>query len=151
MGAFTGDAGAMDNVPWWIPVLIAGVAGLGAGYLMGLESKARAVRRALATELLMTSLFTGMSRMTTLLLKAGADVNARDSGGLSALYHAACFYQGKDLLNDEQRAHDVFAQLLAAGADPTLKDHEGKTPLDRAREAGNAYAVARLEGPAPQP
>ena len=35
--------------------------------------------------------------------------------------------------------------LLAHGANPKLKDKEGKTPLDYARESGNSELVTLLE------
>jgi hypothetical protein len=42
-------------------------------------------------------------------------------------------------------------ELLRAGADATLKDKEDKTPLDRAKENGDAEVVALLGGPWSKP
>ena len=60
------------------------------------------------------------------LLEAGADVNAVDAGGRSALHAAAQFgFEHSDSL----RARRLFDGLLKHGADVNLADSEGKTPL----------------------
>lgn len=60
------------------------------------------------------------------LLEGGADVNAVDARGHAAL-HAAAQY-GFDH-NDSLRARRLFDALLKHGADVSLADKEGKTPL----------------------
>jgi ankyrin repeat protein len=66
----------------------------------------------------------------TELLKAGADINARDEEGRTALMIAAKY--NKD--------PEVIAVLLKAGADARVKDNSGHTALDWSQ--GNA----KLEG-----
>ena len=43
----------------------------------------------------------------------------------------------------------IVKALLVAGAEPRRADHEGKTPLDIAREKGHAEIVLLLQGPKP--
>lgn len=70
----------------------------------------------------------------TLLLERGADVNARQGGGFVPLHTAA--------QNNDPAMADL---LLTHGADPTLTNDEGKTPLDLALEAGHNEVVERLK------
>ena len=53
-----------------------------------------------------------------LLLNAGASINAQDRNGASALHRAT-----------RTRCADAVAYLLAAGADPLLRNESGSTPL----------------------
>ena len=53
---------------------------------------------------------------------ASADINARDTDGLTPLHFAALF--------NESPA--IITTLLDAGADATAKDSDGKTPFDYA-------------------
>ncbi|MEF2966241.1 ankyrin repeat domain-containing protein [Paenibacillus sp. M1] len=66
------------------------------------------------------------------LLEAGADVNAQDETGNTALFY---------LLQEEQ----IFAELLGRGADPEIANDEGKTVYDVVRE-NNATGIAKLLG-----
>jgi hypothetical protein len=77
------------------------------------------------------------------LLKTGADVNAKDEDGITALMAAA------DYLGDHwnRRRIDVYcdrtvAQLLEAGADPWAVNVNGKTALDLAQSYPNAQKRA---------
>ncbi|HTR98041.1 MAG TPA: ankyrin repeat domain-containing protein, partial [Candidatus Acidoferrales bacterium] len=68
------------------------------------------------------------------LIAAGADVNARQSGGFTALMSAA------------QAGDAALAEaLLAAGADPSLATDDGRTAASLARAAGHAGLAAKLE------
>ncbi len=118
--------------------------GLGMGFVMGLERQGGAARGAVATEVLLRSMFTGISRVTGLLLELGADARTQDTGGFTALHHASCFYDGHDPKHPGQQHQDVFAKLVGAGAPLDGLDGEGRTPLHRAVETGNAYGVGRL-------
>lgn len=40
-----------------------------------------------------------------------------------------------------------FQTLLRHGANPDLRDEDGKTPLDKARERGHSEVVAILQSP----
>lgn len=76
-----------------------------------------------------------------LLIKAGADVNARDESGYSLLMTAA--------VNDKP---DLARLALEYGADPSLPCNDGKTPLMRARELGHdgiADMLSREPGTTP--
>ena len=102
-----------------------------------------------------------------ILLKAGADVHAKDKNGVTALHHAvrfrsptavktliayganvnqACRRNGSTPLHRAatqtgapgtagraQEAREIITLLLAAGADPAVKNKSGKTPADYAK------------------
>ena len=68
------------------------------------------------------------------LLAAGADVEARDGSGRTALHHAA-----------EWGEVVVAELLLAAGADHEALDEHGRTPLYYARSDGYAPVATLLE------
>lgn len=68
-----------------------------------------------------------------LLVDAGAEVNARQHGGYTALHSAA--QHGDTSLVD---------LLLDHGADPNQATEDGRRPVDFARERGHAEAAARL-------
>jgi ankyrin repeat protein len=75
---------------------------------------------------LMAAAAMGYPDIAEQLLDAGADVNAVDAGGRSALHAAAQF--GFEH-NDSLRARRQFDGLLKRGADVNRADNEGKTPL----------------------
>jgi uncharacterized protein len=71
--------------------------------------------------------------LVDLLLGSGADVNARQEGGWTALHAAA---QDGDTR--------MIASLLAYGADANARNAAGQTPLTIARSHGQAEAVELL-------
>ena len=75
-----------------------------------------------ATVLHMAALRNRNPEIVEALVRAGADLEARDRRGRTALHVAA------------MRNGIVFERLLDLGADPAALDDEGKTPLDYARD-----------------
>ena len=69
------------------------------------------------------------------LLRAGADPNARQHGGWTPLQAAAA--------HGDEATVDL---LLAAGADPSATNEDGRSPVDLADAAGHADLAARLAG-----
>ncbi len=72
--------------------------------------------------------------ITRLLIKAGADVNVRNAGGIPVVMTAA-----------GQGRMDVVKTLLAAGARLDFKDYQGRTIMDWAERGGNAELAAFLK------
>jgi ankyrin repeat protein len=69
-----------------------------------------------------------------LLIRHGAEVNVRDKDGFTPLHWAA------------DKGHlDVARLLLEMGADPNIIDKENKTPLDIAREKGHENVARVIE------
>lgn len=68
-----------------------------------------------------------------LLVEAGADVNARQHGGYTALHAAA-----------QNGRIEIVDLLLDRGADPNAATEDGRRPVDFARERGHAEVVERL-------
>lgn len=80
----------------------------------------------------------GTPEMVEYLCEKGADVNRGQRS--SSLHYAACFGRPQ-----------VAKLLLRFGANPDLRDEEGKTPLDKARERsdeGHREVAVILENPA---
>ena len=68
------------------------------------------------------------------LLAAGADVNALDAEGVSALMAASAFGH-----------RELVELLLAAGADVNLKDSAGRSALSRALLGGHTVVADALK------
>lgn len=82
----------------------------------------------------------GSAALLSVLLRHGADVNHQDIHASSALHYASA----------NARTESVEL-LLEAGADPNLRDHEGKTPLVRLTSSpmGRFYLAGRWWYPTP--
>ncbi|XP_076983131.1 E3 ubiquitin-protein ligase HECTD1 isoform X10 [Tamandua tetradactyla] len=76
----------------------------------------------------------GTQEMVEFLCERGADVNRGQRS--SSLHYAACFGRPQ-----------VAKTLLRHGANPDLRDEDGKTPLDKARERGHSEVVSILQSP----
>lgn len=72
--------------------------------------------------------------MVSLLTKHNADVNQQNFNGATALVFAATFGQ-----------KEIAEHLLAHGADKSIKDNTGKTPLDYATFQENAALMDILK------
>ncbi|NDJ63160.1 MAG: ankyrin repeat domain-containing protein [Chloroflexi bacterium] len=116
---------------------------------------------------LITAAYQGHTDMTRLLLENGADVTAVDPGMKATALHAAAYagrteparlliqhgididkqgpYNGYTALHDAiwQNNIDTAAVIIDAGANLTLTNHNGQTPLDFAR-AKNAHQIVTL-------
>ena len=73
-------------------------------------------------------------QVAEILIESGADVNAVDADGKTALMGAALLNQG-----------DVAQVLLARGADAHVRDNRGKTALGYAKQQGAISMIALLE------
>ncbi len=77
---------------------------------------------------------TGHLQIANLLISHGANVNARDAGGKTALHVAAV------------TGHLKAAQwLIAQGVDPNSKDEEGRTAVYYAKWGGSDEAIGMLK------
>jgi len=72
----------------------------------------------------------GATDIVKMLLEAGAPVNRVNNLGWTALLEVAI------LGSDTKPYHDIAMQLIAAGADKSITDNDGKSPFDHARAKG---------------
>lgn len=87
-----------------------------------------------ATEKLLNEVESASPKEVQALLNAGADPNARDRDGDTALMKAAI----------ENKNHEVVKVLLAAGANPNIKNKFGSTALMFAAGNGNPEMTQAL-------
>ena len=87
-----------------------------------------------------------MTAVVTVLLEAGADVNARGNVRNTALHHAAAGKRVETARNryDHVETPAAVAALLAAGADIHARDLNGNSPLHHAASAEGLETVAML-------
>ncbi|MEP6962268.1 MAG: ankyrin repeat domain-containing protein, partial [Acidobacteriota bacterium] len=78
---------------------------------------------------------TNRPALIPVLVKAGVPLNETDENGFTPLMYAATIDFG------DTKALDA---LLAAGADPNIKDLESRTALQQARRLGHAQLAAKL-------
>jgi ankyrin repeat protein len=82
---------------------------------------------------------TNRPALIPVLVRAGVPLNDQDDNGFTPLMYAATLDH-----NDTK----TLEALLAAGADPAIKDFKNRTPLQQARRLGNTHIVkALLEAP----
>ena len=77
----------------------------------------------------------GAAEIIAALAAVGADLDAGDRNGLTALHHAA-----------RNENYAAFAALVGSGANPSLKDRRGRTPLQMLNRPGRYPhdAIARF-------
>jgi ankyrin repeat protein len=119
--------------------------------------------------LLVIAAYEGLTEIVRLLLEAGADVTAVDPGMKATALHAAAYagrmeaakllieykveidkqgpYNGYTALHDAiwQGHVETVRVIIEAGANLTLKNNLGQTPLEFARSKGHQELVALLE------
>ncbi|MBC5994341.1 ankyrin repeat domain-containing protein [Pontibacter cellulosilyticus] len=85
-------------------------------------------------------------KMVSLLLEKGADINAQDSVGKTALHYVVSSSRIRSELYEQEQA-DLLDTLLAKGANPNIKDKEGNTALAQALKAtiGQHIGIMELE------
>jgi ankyrin repeat protein len=89
---------------------------------------------------LMARAFSARLEQVRALIELGADVNAKDNRGRTALMYAAGANEGTTV--------EVIRLLLDKGADAAAKDVRGDTALDFARQRGKQERVIALGGKA---
>lgn len=92
---------------------------------------------------LMIAAEAGAADAVKILLDAGANPNFANDGKYTPLDYAVDRAPRFAEIAESDRI-EVLELLLAAGARKDKKGADGLTPLDRARKAGNAWAVAAL-------
>lgn len=89
----------------------------------------------------------GKTDAVLLLLRAGAEVNAADTNGVTPL---ALLFHATTVLESPQVSCDIAEVLLSAGADPRLSHNDqGALPLHCAAFNGNIGAIDLLLSAAP--
>jgi len=91
---------------------------------------------------LQAAAITGRTDVVKVLLEAGADINARNDRGQTALH--AILDIKRFTYAQESRPKDMIEALLAKGAEVNLKDNDGRTPLHVAAELAEGDIVELL-------
>ena len=92
------------------------------------------LRNGLKAAPIQSAVAAGHEKVVQMLLRLGADPNAREQGGYTPLH--AAMQNGDD---------SMICILLYGGADLTLRGKDGKTPLDLAMESGDEKPSLFLE------
>jgi ankyrin repeat protein len=79
---------------------------------------------------------TNRPSMIPILAKAGVPINAIDDFGYTPLMYAATVDEGDT---------NTLRALIAAGANPALKNDDGRTPIQQAKKFGHSEIVRALE------
>jgi ankyrin repeat protein len=89
----------------------------------------------------------GHLETVSILLTKGADIHAKDYGGMTALHHAA-FHASTPKAGGDAPNQSILRLLLGKGADVNARAsgtlYGGQTPLHRAAESGSLANVTRL-------
>eukprot|EP01062_Namystynia_karyoxenos_P079607 TRINITY_DN8428_c3_g1_i2.p1 TRINITY_DN8428_c3_g1~~TRINITY_DN8428_c3_g1_i2.p1 ORF type:complete len:1029 (+),score=248.03 TRINITY_DN8428_c3_g1_i2:727-3813(+) len=93
---------------------------------------------------LMAALSRGNADCAMALLEAGASARGVDRSGWTTLHHAALGLGSDQDTESRALMHDVIDQLLEAGADPAVKESDGKTAADVAVLSGDTQLAARI-------
>lgn len=80
------------------------------------------------------AVYKGRSAVMNALISSGADVNAQDYYGCTPLHYAA--FSG---FIGAERA-EIVRMLIAAGADPSIRNNSGRTPADICAGASDIFA-----------
>jgi hypothetical protein len=85
--------------------------------------------------LLLTAIERGFAEVARLLIESGANVNASDARGNTALHYAA-----------SRGDAELVQLLLESGADPLAANEAGETPADLAERLGYAHVAQLIRG-----
>ena len=93
-------------------------------------------KKGMGSALLHLAIVNGDLESTEAELKKGVDINWKSLLEGNTALHVAV----------SEKQNELLKFLLEKGADASLKNNEGKTPLDVAKETGNAEAEKLLTG-----
>lgn len=129
------DVDAVDASGWTALMYAAKLTSDDQAIGMLLDANANANRVSLHGDTaLMMAAYEG--RLSERLLKSGADINAQNGDGVTAL-----------MLLSQSMHPDELKDAIAAGADATAKDRKGRTALDYLRAASCNRAIVPLPKP----
>ena len=88
------------------------------------------------------------TKITELLLKKGIKINAKDKEGNTVLHSSLMMINNFRKFDPEvsNRMKDKLKLFIQYGADPTIKNLKGKSPLDIANEIGSKELIELIKG-----